>query len=84
MYLGVALPSDTVWKDLSKHFDYKMSAAALHVFVKCNRGGILTILGLNEDKVIINKSDYVVNDTQNNDCMYRIINLIIFNNKNNK
>jgi len=44
--LGVAYPSDKVWNDLSKYFDYKMSSAALHIFIKNNRANILEILGL--------------------------------------
>jgi len=44
--LGVAFLSDKVWNELSKHFDYAMSPAALHVFIKSNRGGILKFLGL--------------------------------------
>lgn len=57
-----------------------MTTDALHIFVKCNRGGVLTALGLYEDKVIINKLDDVYKDIQSNACMYRIIHLIILNN----
>lgn len=44
--LGVAYLSDEVWNDLSKYFDYKMSSAALHIFIKSNRANILETLGL--------------------------------------
>jgi len=35
--IGVALLSDKVWNDLSEHFNYVTSPAALHVFIKSNR-----------------------------------------------
>lgn len=67
--LGVAYPSDVVWNDLSKYLNYAVSASALHLFVKANRGGVLNIIGLYKDQ----EPEPTKNDELlTNECMYNI------------
>lgn len=69
--IGVALLSDKVWNDLSEHFKYVMSPAALHVFIKSNRGGVLNILGLIEEKETRQKLADQLKDINTNECLYQ-------------
>lgn len=64
--------SDNVWKDLSKHFDYVMSPAALHVFIKSNRGGVLNILGLVKENETEQISANQLDDIHVDKCVYII------------
>jgi len=67
--LGVAYPSDVVWKDLSKYLNYAMSPSALHLFVKANRGGVINIIGLYIDQ----EPEPTKNEELlTNECMYNI------------
>lgn len=70
--LGVAYLSDKVWKDLSKHFNFLMTPAALHVFITSNRGGILKILGLVKENEAEQKSANQLDDIDIDKCMYII------------
>jgi len=52
---------------LSKYLNYAVSAAALHLFVKANRGGVLSIIGFYKDQEPEPKKD---EELLTNDCMY--------------